>query len=263
MLGHLMSFIGPDVCGSLIVSVLPSSLSLALPESCAGEWLSGFLGGLKRASRKADCALVGGDTTRRREITMSVTVVGEVKQGRGVLRSGARPGDRIFVSGELGAAELGLKLIRNNRRGGKQLSPMTQKHLYPEPRLALGRWLGEKRIATTMMDLSDGLSIDLARLCRASGVGARVQSTEIPVASKDFSEKFSAAERLRAGLHGGDDYELLFCVAKADSAKVPRKFSGIKLTEIGEITRGHKIEISEPSGKSRELAAGGWDPFRE
>lgn len=238
-------------------------LSLALPESCAGEWLSGFLGGLKRASRKLGCVLAGGDTTRRREILVNVTVIGEVRKGRAVLRSGARPGDRIFVSGKLGEAELGLNLIRRGERGGRQLSRMTQRHLYPEPRLALGQWLGEKRIATAMMDLSDGLSSDLARLCGASGVGARVLSGKIPMASNDFSKKFSAAERLRAGLHGGDDYELLFCVAKSDAAKIAGKFLGIELTEIGEITLGHKVKIFEPSGESRELTAEGWDPFRK
>ena len=238
-------------------------LSLALPESCTGEWLVGFLAGLKRASRKLDCMLAGGDTTRRREILVSVTVLGEIRKGRGVLRSEARPGDRIFVSGNLGQAELGLKQIRKGRRGDRQLSRMTQKHLYPEPRVALGQWLGEKRIATAMMDLSDGLSSDLARLCRASGVGAKVQVTQIPLASLDFSEEFSAAERLRAGLHGGDDYELLFCVAKSDALKIPSKFFGIELTEIGEVTPGHKIKIFESSGESRELTAEGWDPFRK
>jgi thiamine-monophosphate kinase len=238
-------------------------LSLALPEDHTGEWLSGFLAGLKRASRKLDCVLAGGDTTRRPEILVHVTVIGEVKAGRAVLRSGARRGDRIFVSGKLGEAELGLKLIRSDKRGGKQLSQMTQKHLYPEPRLDLGRWLGEKRIATAMLDLSDGLSSDLVRLCRASGVGARVQSAKIPLASKDFWDEFSAAERLHAGLHGGDDYELLFCVAKSDAARIPSRFSGVELTEIGEITIGRKIELIEPSGRSRPLTAGGWDPFRK
>jgi thiamine-monophosphate kinase len=192
-----------------------------------------------------------------------VTVIGEVRKGRAVLRSGARPGNRIFVSGKLGEAELGLNLIRRGERGGRQLSRMTQKHLYPEPRLALGQWLGEKRIATAMIDLSDGLSSDLARLCGASGVGARVTSRLIPIASNDFSKKFSAAQRFRAGLHGGDDYELLFCVAKSDAAKIAGKFLGIELTEIGEITLGHKIKIFEPSGESRELTAEGWDPFRK
>jgi thiamine-monophosphate kinase len=238
-------------------------LSLALPQSHAGEWLSGFLAGLKRASRRLDCVLAGGDTTRRREILVNVTVIGEVKTGRAVLRSGARRGDRIFVSGKLGEAELGLKLIGSDKRGDRQLSRAARKHLYPEPRLDLGRWLGEKRIATAMMDLSDGLSSDLVRLCRASRVGAKVQSAKIPLASKDFREEFRAPERLLAGLHGGDDYELLFCVAKSDAAKIPSRFSGVELTEIGEITSGRKIRLIEPSGRSRSLTAGGWDPFRK
>ena len=88
-----------------------------------------------------------------------------------------------------------------------------------------------------------------------------MQSAEIPLASKDFGGKFSAAERLHAGLHGGDDYELLFCVAKSKAAKIPRELGGIEVTEIGEITSDQSIELLELSGKSRGLVAGGWDPF--
>src|SRR5215813_9466053 len=142
-------------------------LSLALPESHTGKWLSEFLRGIKRAARRLGCQLVGGDTTRRREILINVTVVGEVEKGSALLRSRARPGDSIFVSGKLGEAELGLKMIRNRRNRAKQRSSLLRKHLYPEPRLALGQWLVRKRITTAVMDLSDGLSSDLARLCEA------------------------------------------------------------------------------------------------
>ena len=238
-------------------------LSLAQGESLTSDWLKQFLGGLRRASRKLDCVLVGGDTTRRREILINVTVVGEVKKGRAVLRSGAQPGDKIFVSGKLGEAALGLSLVRGKKRGGKRPDvSMTERHFYPEPRLALGQWLGEKRIATAMMDLSDGISSDLARLCEASRAGAKVLSAKIPAASQSFAKEFTRAERLDAALHGGDDYELLFCVAKADAAKVPNNFHGVELTEIGEITNGQKIELIDSSGKARLLPAGGWDPFR-
>ena len=237
-------------------------LSLALPESHTRDWLARFLGGLRKASRELDCALVGGDTTRRREILINITVMGQVKKGRAVLRSGARPGDRIFVSGKLGEAALGLKLLREKKRSNKGRHPSIIRHLYPEPRLALGQWLSEKRIATAMMDLSDGISSDLARLCKASGAGARVHSARIPAASDPFSGEFSAEERLQAALHGGDDYELLFCVGKADAGKIPNKLHGVELTAIGEITNGRKIELIEPSGKARSLSAGGWDPFR-
>src|ERR1700736_3743351 len=135
-------------------------LSLALPSSHTGRWLNEFLRGLRRAARKFKCPLVGGDTTRRREILTNVTVVGEVRAGCAVLRSGARPGDVVFVSGRLGKAELGLRLLRDRGRSDKK-DPSLRKHRYPEPRLALGRYLSNRRIATAMMDLSDGLSSDL------------------------------------------------------------------------------------------------------
>ena len=139
-------------------------LSLALPETHIGRWLNEFLAGLRRAARKFKCPLAGGDTTRRREILVNVTVVGEVRSGRELLRSGALPGDIIYVSGRLGEAQLGLQRLRRLDRVAKD-DPALTKHLYPEPRIALGRWLADHRIATAMMDLSDGLSTDLPRLC--------------------------------------------------------------------------------------------------
>src|SRR5262249_3626043 len=156
------------------------------------------LRGIKREARRLSCQLVGGDTTRRREILINITVVGEVEKGRALLRSRARPGDGIFVSGKLGEAELGLKLIRNRRNRAKQRSSLLRKRLSPEPRLGLGQWLVRKRITAAVMDLSDGLSSDLARLCEASGVGARLESSKIPLASEVFLQRFGAADRLRA-----------------------------------------------------------------
>src|SRR5216683_2772335 len=151
-------------------------LSLALPETHTSRWLDRFLGGLRRATRKFQCALAGGDTTRRDEILINITVVGEVRAGTAVLRSGARADDILYVSGRLGEAELGLQILRRSERAASSKNPLTRKHLYPEPRLALGEWLLEKGLATAMMDLSDGLSSDLPRLCAASAVGARLNS---------------------------------------------------------------------------------------
>src|SRR6266436_5234303 len=116
-------------------------LSLALPQTLTGRWLHHFLTGLRRAARSFSCPLAGGDTTRRDEILISVTVIGEVRAGEAIRRSGAKPGDLIFVTGRLGEAELGLRSLRSGRtqRGRGDLS--LKKHLYPEPRLALGQWL--------------------------------------------------------------------------------------------------------------------------
>jgi len=230
-------------------------LSLALPKELSGRWLDEFLGGLKRAAGAFGCELAGGDTTERREVLVNVTVVGEVASGRGLRRSGARIGDIIYVSGRLGEAELGLKLLRRAKRVSLRDARL-QKHLYPEPRLALGRWLSEKRVASAAMDLSDGLSSDLRRLCVASGVGSVVEIEKLPAVRAD------KANRVHLALHGGDDYELLFTVAQKKAQRVPRLIGGVELTAIGEITQGREVMEVDERGKKKTLEAGGWDPFR-
>src|SRR5580700_854885 len=113
-------------------------LSLALPGSHTGLWLDQFLRGLRRAASRFGCVLAGGDTTRSKDILINVTVIGEIRAGEGVLRSGARPEDVLFTSGRLGQAELGLRLLRKSKRLVDGRNPLLRKHLYPEPRLALG-----------------------------------------------------------------------------------------------------------------------------
>jgi len=237
-------------------------LSLALPQTLTGGWLHQFPAGLRRAARSFGCPLAGGDTTRRNEILISVTVIGEVRAGAAVLRSGAKPGDLIFVTGRLGEAELGLRFLRSGRtlKGRGDLS--IKKHLYPEPRLAVGQWLARKRIATSMMDLSDGLSSDLSRLCAASRVGARIAIDKIP---KVKVLRGKAPKRLNAtelALHGGDDYELLFTVRPNRARGLPSAFEGIPLTCMGEITRERRLVRVGPGVREETLAVRGWDPFR-
>jgi len=236
-------------------------LSLALPETHAGQWLDEFLSGLSRVARKFKCPLAGGDTTRRDEILMNVTVVGEVRSGRALLRSGARPGDIIYVSGRLGEAELGLRRLRMRRvaKGDARL----RKHLYPEPRIALGRWLSHYGMATSMMDLSDGLSTDLTRLCAASGVGARLEASRIPTASKPQRFGVKNVDALDLALNGGDDYELLFTVRPSKTNRIPRTFQGVPLTAIGEIRRDRRLKVIQADGQETELRSGRWDPFRK
>lgn len=237
-------------------------LSLALPAALTGRWLEEFLRGLRRATREFQCALSGGDTTRRNEILIQVTVVGEILSGRAILRSRARPGDLIYVSGHLGEAELGLRILKRGGKTPRGRNLLVKKHLYPEPRLALGAWLAKNRLASAMMDLSDGLSSDLPRLCAASGAGAHVEAERIPLlrSSDGFYER--RADRLQLALHGGDDYELLFTVAPHKAKRLPRTWKGIPLTRIGEITKSRKVLLRK-EGRSHELLPGGWDPFRK
>lgn len=232
-------------------------LSLALPEELTGTWLSLFLGGLKRASHRFGCPLVGGDTTKRKEVLINVTIVGEIQEGKALQRSGANAGDIIFVSGKLGEAEEGLRLVQSSKNKIAVKDVRLRKHLYPEPRLALGQWLVQSGLASAAMDLSDGLSTDLPRLCRASAVGAIVDLARLPMdlsASKKRAVSFA--------LHGGDDYELLFTVPKHKTKRLPPKFKGLTLTAIGEITRSKRIFVRAFGGALEVLRPGGWDPFR-
>jgi thiamine-monophosphate kinase len=126
----------------------------------------------------------------------------------------------------------------------------------------LGQWLAKKALASAMMDLSDGLSSDLRRLCAASGVGALLESEGIPgIRSSDIGRKLYL-DPLDLALHGGDDYELLFTVPPRKSRLLPSAFQGVKLTPIGRITQKEKLIVCDGNGRERPLVAGGWDPFR-
>jgi thiamine-monophosphate kinase len=245
-------------------------LSLALPNSVvysekdwAAGWLEPFLRGLRRAARRFECPLSGGDTTRARQILISVTVIGEVRAEQAIRRSGARPGDKVFVSGMLGQAELGLQILRNGARTSSKNNSALRKHLYPEPRLALGRWLATHKLASSMMDISDGLSSDLPRLCAASRVGARIEAARIPHPKVPQTRAQKPSNVLSLALNGGDDYELLFTVGQKDVARVPQSFQGIALTEIGEITRERLLVVAQQDKATKALLPRGWDPFRK
>jgi thiamine-monophosphate kinase len=253
-------------------------LSLAIPASRTGTWLNGFLRGMARAARAMNMVLLGGDTTKNSAVSISITVLGEITRGRAVPRSGARPGDLIYVNGTLGRAQLGLEVLLKSPSYAKDLTARSVKgrdpelrrllrpHLYPAIRLELGAWLAKHRIASAMMDISDGLSTDLARLCTASGVGAQIRSESIPKVA--FPEALSKhlkrlnLDPLKMSLHGGDDYELLFTVSPRH-IKMLRKAPGFsQLNSIGEITRGKGLTLVSPSGAKKPLTPQGWDPFR-
>jgi thiamine-monophosphate kinase len=237
-------------------------LSLALPAGCTGKWYDSFLEGMARAARTFGLTLAGGDTTRSTLAGINLTIIGEIERGRGVLRSGARPGNLICVSGTLGEAELGLQLLQ--RRGPKKWNKeLLQKHLYPEPRLHLGQWLAKKGRATAMIDTSDGLSTDLRHLCECSGVGAKLRAAKIPKAVLPSEARTIDLDPLRLALDGGDDYELLFTVPKRLERHLPRTVRGVPITVIGEITREKRIFLVDDAGRTRNLPARGWEPFRE
>jgi len=241
-------------------------LSLALPVSLSDRWLDEFLGGLRRAAQRFVCPLAGGDTTRQEQVLISTTVVGHIPRGEAVLRSGARPGDVLFVSGRLGEAEAGLELVRKlpvqKLARHVATSALIQKHLYPEPRLALGRWLAKKRLVSAMMDLSDGLSTDLPRICAASSVGATVDAASLPVPCLSENPGLKKLDPCQLALHGGDDYELLFAVPARKARQIPASLHGLALTAIGRMTKSRAILLRDRGGHELPLPNKGWDPFR-
>jgi thiamine-monophosphate kinase len=240
-------------------------LTLALPSTRTGSWLNGFLKGMGRAAGQLEMQLAGGDTTKFPAVSISVTVLGEIPRDRAVTRSGAKSGDLIYVSGTLGRAQLGLELVR---KGGakKSYRRLLQRHLYPAIHVKLGAWLAQNRVASAMMDISDGLSSDLRRLCKASRVGARLLAEKIPcVEVSSRAQKLlqkTPLDPLEMALHGGDDYELLFTVPPR-KVKLLRQAPGFtELSAIGEITHSQHLVIVLSNGRPQPLRTLGWDPFR-
>jgi thiamine-monophosphate kinase len=238
-------------------------LTVGLPDTCTGAWLDAFLDGMGRAARRFRLIAAGGDTTKYPLFVASLTVAGEIDRGKATLRSGARPGDLLCISGRLGEAELGWRLIQRKLHKRKRWAGLLKKHFYPEPRLALGEWLSAHRYATSMIDTSDGLSTDLGHICRASGVGATVRASKIPMVRVPLELRRLGLDPLSLALNGGEDYELLFTVLKKSSARLPNKFKGVPVTVIGEITREKKIVLLGPDGVGTTLQPRGWDPFRK
>jgi thiamine-monophosphate kinase len=238
-------------------------LSLAIPSTCTKSWLDGFLGGVAMAANQFGLTLAGGDTTKFPSVLVNLTVMGEVAAGRAVLRSGAKPGDLIFVSGRLGEAELGLELILKGLHRNRRWRGLLRKHVRPEPRLALGHWLADRGYASAMIDTSDGLSTDLGHVCKASGIGARVFAGKIPVVQVPPELQRKGFDPLRLAVNGGEDYELLFTVPKRLARRVPQDVTGVPVTSIGEITRGKEVVLVDSRGKTNAMRPGGWDPFKK
>jgi thiamine-monophosphate kinase len=263
-------------------------ISLALAEHASRAWLEGFFDGLLSLARRFGVTVIGGDTALVPVPTLiDVVMAGEVPRGQALRRSAARPGDLIYVSGCLGLAALGLRLlqsasrprtftrsIRGRGRASGEAAAL-EAHLYPQPQCALGRFLSQRGLATALMDLSDGLSIDLERLCDASHVGARVFAERIPIPSTESGRtsdapkssrnagapRLSTADALALALHGGEDYQLLFTVPPAKQAEVPARFGKLPLRSIGEIQAARRIQLITPDGKSQPLEPCGYDHF--
>ena len=232
-------------------------LSLAVPKDLSQSWVERFSRNLIRLAEEFGVTLAGGDTAESPDgILADIIVVGTAPRGKSVLRSGARPGDRIFVSGELGGSAAAVLRMRNRRK--KKPNPRDyRRHFYPEPRIELGRILREQSLASAMIDTSDGLSTDLSHICEESGVGAELDAALIPRA---YVGKPAREVDLDLTLHGGEDYELLF--TSPPDKRVPTQVAGVALTQVGRITRTPRIFLRDAKGIAREFKPQGWEHFQ-
>ena len=211
-------------------------VSLAAPANASSTWISRFYDGLLSLAGQSHTQLAGGDLAQSDRVICDIVVCGSAPRGTSLRRGGAQPGDAIYVSGALGASALGL---------ATQRGPAWKRHKCPEPRLALGAYLRGRIHATAAMDLSDGLSLDLHRLCLESGVSAHIHTPPI----------YPGASESQA-LHGGEDYELLFTAAPRVS--VPSHFAALPLTRIGEIQAGRPGSVLY---NGKRLTPQGYDHF--
>jgi len=234
-------------------------LSLALPPDLPQKWVDDFISGLLWLADRYSVRLAGGDTAQSPAgVLTDIVVLGSVPAGKAILRSGAKPGDLIYVTGSLGSALTDLTRLRD----GEKLRPKAHlKHFYPEPRIAVGQFLREKKLASAMIDISDGLSTDLAHICEESKVGAVIYGADIPLTWVPRSSRklAGAGQALTAALHGGDEYELLF-TARPDR-KIPRQIAGVPITRIGEVLRGDERLLATPDGRTAILKPQGWEHF--
>jgi thiamine-monophosphate kinase len=254
---------------------LAAFLSLALPPEMLATrsgrlWVDRFFVGLRRLADEFSVPLAGGDTSESPGgVLADIVLVGSAPAGRAIRRSGGRAGDALYVSGQLGGAAAELAAMRRladqprsrlpSVRTPTQLAGHPQ--LYPQPRVGVGLALLRRHVATAAIDLSDGLSTDLAHLCGESGVGAEVSATALPIhplaaaAGTGPALKFA----LDFALNGGEDYELLFAAPAA--ARVPRSIAGVRITRIGRLVRGSSVMLLDARGCRSKLEPGGWEHF--
>jgi thiamine-monophosphate kinase len=226
-------------------------------------WIDAFLDGLLALASAHKMPLAGGDLAESPIPIADIVLIGAVPQGKALLRSGARPGHLLYVTGALGGASAGLARLAqlaashpgspHPPRIPKALMPLLAPHLFPQPRIAQGLWLQQHSSASAALDLSDGLSTDLGHLCEESGVAAEVDSTFLPI---------QPGANLDQALHGGEDYELLFTALPA--TRVPKKIAGVPITKIGRIVSRSRnrpaITLITPQGRE-PLEPQGWEHF--
>ncbi len=261
-------------------------LSIAVPPSFSVKFMDEFLKGVKEGAQKYKVSVIGGNISSSPPTLLppqvgeekggvffiNITLLGEIEKKYMVLRRGAKIGDKIFVTGWLGDSAAGMKMLKSGQWSvvSGQRRKLVNRHLVPIPRLAEGRFLAVKGLATSMIDISDGLASDIRRLCEESGVGANISIKNIPISKelKDFTSSQLKTHNSKLitsidfALYGGEDYEILFTVRPENVAKLMGLWKGMKIpiTMIGEITK-KGINIINKNGKTAPLQREGYNHF--
>jgi thiamine-monophosphate kinase len=266
-IGHRTLARGLSDLAAMGAQPLAAFLSLALPRSIARQpaWLEGFLDGLLGLAAAHNLPLAGGDTSESpsNHVLADIVLLGSAPTGRALRRSGAKAGDTIYVTGSLGgaAAELAA-LTAAPSRLRKAKASGGHPHLFPQPRIAVGKTLLRRKLATACIDLSDGLSTDLAHLCEESLLAARIDALALPL--HPLTRSLTPAAALHAALHGGEDYELLFTASPA--TRVPKRIAGVSITSIGTMVAHRRsrprVTLVEANAHTSELLPQGWEHLR-
>jgi len=300
LLGHKALAVSLSDIAAMGGRPLWSMVSIGLPQSA---WASGFkeefFAGYLALADRFGVSLTGGDLSQSQHVVIDSIVIGEVDKGRAVLRSTAQSGDQIFVTGSLGGAAAGLKLIElgarvrsptvregddsqqaadgrpqepardasqasepNDTADDEAIQQLLLRQLSPQPRVGWGIVLGEEQLATSMIDISDGLSSDLHHLCDESGVGAVIEAASLPLDENVVHLcGRRALDPLALALHGGEDFELLFTVSPKNLSRLPKRVDGVSISHIGEITEPSRgVRVREKSHEW-DLPARGFEHF--
>ena len=284
LLGHKALAVSLSDIAAMGARPLWALISFGLPESTwDSDFKEQFFAGYLALADRYSVTLAGGDISKSQQIVIDSIVAGEVKTGRALLRSTAQPGDQIFVTGNLGGAAAGLKLIElgarvnadssrpetdargqsgNETSDDHAIQSLLLRQLAPQPRVGWGMVLGEEQLATSMIDISDGLSSDLHHLCTESNVGAIIDASSLPL---DENVKHLCGRRaldpLALALHGGEDFELLFTVAPENIVRLPKRVDGTFISRVGEVTAQSDRILIRERDRSWQLHPQGFTHF--
>lgn len=265
-LGHRAAAVNLSDIAAMGATPRHALVSLGLPKELEVAWLDDFYKGLGAELGRYGASVVGGNLTSSEQLIIDITLLGEVAPGRQLLRSGAKPGDAILVSGTLGASFVGrVALDQALPRSDRSVKKVVMTHRTPTPRIKEGLAISRSGLAHAMMDVSDGLAADLGHICEMSKVGARLFAADLPVDNATVAVgKKLGVNLLDAVLHGGEDYQLILTCpqvnAKRLAARVLRQ-TGTPLTVIGEITKQAGLRLVTPDGAEGPLRTQGWDHF--